>query len=68
MHLPIQAGPVMRTEFRPCRSPASQVIGARDGLECEWQRQGVGPSDYGDCYNLTGPAQRVCLLMSTNGG
>jgi hypothetical protein len=66
MHLPEQSPPIPRNldstqSYTSCEAHADAWI----SQHLSRQPGGVHASGYEDCYRLTGPAQRTCLLMST---
>jgi hypothetical protein len=65
MQLPLQSGPVIRILYA---SQTSQHLDASEllaGAPCTNDNRGLDASGYEQCYSLTGPAQRMCLLLAS---
>jgi len=66
MHPPSQAQPVSRSRLQvPLRQGAPSHDDAPGLVDSCMPSVGIHPSGYEDCYSLTGPAQDICLMVST---
>lgn len=61
MNLPKQSPPIMRRADRSRESGWQNSQAAAVPTSSGDQNRGVGPSDFSDCYGLTGAAQQMCL-------
>jgi hypothetical protein len=61
MKLPVQSQPVQRVLDQTHSRHSAET--ERNGIQVSSQHQevGVNAADYGDCYNLRGLAQQLCL-------
>jgi hypothetical protein len=61
MRLPEQSPPVSRAPARSRERARIDPRGEMPQASLQGQGQGIGPSDYQDCYSLRGLAQQLCL-------